>query len=359
MRITFAVVAISTLAVAGARTAHAQRAPVTLEPVGQWGCMECTTGHQFGEIAAIGVTRAGVIHAIDRDEPRVRIFDPSGALGRAFGRRGRGPGELEVPTGIAISADGSIQIADLRNVRLTRLAPDGTVLGTVPLSAISTTMAHHPARAEIWLAFTDFRDGGYVERWMPGASERSAVIRLAEFPPSEGVAGTVHSMAASPDGGLAIGDGIQEYRIRRFGPDGRVAGPDIVRDIPRVEKSAEELAQQEERMSRMGSQMRAAAEGQRPGAGSAVRMPAVAPLRNHFNYFALRYDDAGRLWVRTERGSAGRTIFDLFDPDGRFAGAIEVPARLREYDIAGEYLAAATVGDDELPMISLWRIREP
>ena len=357
MRFRLAAAVLSLLLASLARDAHAQRAPITLRRVGQWGCMACTTGQQFGGIAALAVTRDGTTYVVDRDEPRVRVFDSTGALIRAFGRTGSGPGELQVPVGIAVAPGGSMQIPDLRNARLTRFTPTGEPVATVPLTRMPTTMAHHPSRPEIWLAFTDFRRGGEVERWRPADSSGTLLARLTDFPPTEGVAGTVHSLAVAPDGGFAIGDGIREYRIRRFDAAGRPAGADIVRDIPRTEKTAEEIAEQDARMAERGAQMRATLEGRSAGAGAGLRMPAVAQLRNYFDYFALRFDEAGRLWVRTGRGARGSTIFDLFDPSGRFLGEVELPVQVRAYDLAGELLATAIESEDGVPMIAVWRVR--
>ena len=334
-----------------------QHAPVTLDRIAQWGCGECTTGHQFGGIEALAVTLSGNTYLIDRDEPRVRIFDTTGAMIRAFGRRGRGPGELEVPVGIAIVRDGSMQIPDLRNARMTRYSATGALVATVPLTRVPTAMAHHPSRSEVLVAFTDFRRGGEIERWLPSDSAGRLLVELSDFPPTEGVPGTVHSFAADPAGGFVVGDGINEYRIRRFGPDGRAAGADIVRDIARVAKTDEEIAQHEAQMASRGAQMRAALEARSGGRSGDLAMPAVPRLRNHFDYFALRIDSKGRVWVRTARAAVGRTIFDVFDSRGGFLGEVELPLPVRGYDVAGEFLVTASEGRDGEPIVVLWRTR--
>ena len=339
----------------------AQRAPIAVEKVGQWGCLECSTGHQFGEIAGLAVSPEGTMYVLDRDEPRIRIFDAQGRLRLGTGRRGQGPGELEAPFAIGIHRDGSFRIVDIRTSRVTHYAADGRVLGTHALrNAMPVAAALDPSTDALWIGAVDFRERtGTIERWDAGASTGVTVVKSTEgFPPSEGIAGTVDALAASPRGVIAVGDGRSEYRIRRWSADGRLMAPDIVRAIERTPRTPEEIAEVEARLARAGSQMRAAMERQTGRSSSGTpAMPAVDPLRNHFGVGALQYDDAGRLWVRTARGGLARTIFDLFDVDGRFLGEMELPVAVAAYDIAGDHLLAAVRGEDDVPQISLWRIR--
>lgn len=320
--------------------------------------MECRSGHQFAEIAAIDITDDGTIHVVDRGEPRVRVFGADGRLRVGFGRRGEGPGELQAPFAIGVSPDGSMRVVDIRLARVTRFAADGSVLGTVPMRSMPVAAALDAASDRLFVATVDFRARtGSTERFDPGAERGEIVVASTNgFPPSEGVAGTIDALAVSPDGVLAIGDGRAEYRIRRYSADGRVLAPDIVRAIEKTTRTPEEITEMEQRMAGRGAQMRAAMERQGMGSSGGARMPAVNPLRNHFGSQSLRHDDAGRLWVRTERGVAERTVFDLFDPAGAFLGAVEVPGRLGVFAVAGEYLAAATRGEDDLPAVGLWRV---
>ena len=338
-----------------------QRAPVTLENAGQWGCLECRTGHQFGEIAAVGVSPDGTMYVLDRDEPRIRIFEAQGRLRLGTGRRGQGPGELEAPFAIGVQADGSFRVVDIRTSRLTHYGADGRVLGTHALRAAMPVAASlDPATGALWIAGVDFRERtGIIERWDAGASAGIVVVKsTGGFPPSEGVAGTIDAFAVSPRGALAVGDGRREYRIRRWSADGRLLAPDIVRAIERTPRTAEEIAEVADRLTRAGSRVRAAMEQQTGRSSSGTpTAPAVDPLRNHFGIAALQYDDAGRLWVKTARGGPSRTVFDLFDPDGRFLGEVELPVAIGMFDIAGDHLVAATRGEDDVPQLSRWTIR--
>jgi sugar lactone lactonase YvrE len=69
------------------------------------------------------------LYVVDSVGCRVVVFDRTGSRVGSFGRRGVGPGELNAPTHIAVSPDGTINVSDSLNFRVQRFAPDGTALG--------------------------------------------------------------------------------------------------------------------------------------------------------------------------------------------------------------------------------------
>lgn len=71
-----------------------------LAPVGVIGCDFCNGPEQFSGIQALALDDQGRIYVADRSEPRIWIFAPDGESIRAFGREGRGPGEMQYVLGI-------------------------------------------------------------------------------------------------------------------------------------------------------------------------------------------------------------------------------------------------------------------
>jgi DNA-binding beta-propeller fold protein YncE len=59
---------------------------------------------------------------------RVHHFSPSGALKRAWGVPGQGPGQFFLPHGIAVAADGRVFVCDRENDRIQIFSPDGEYL---------------------------------------------------------------------------------------------------------------------------------------------------------------------------------------------------------------------------------------
>jgi DNA-binding beta-propeller fold protein YncE len=59
---------------------------------------------------------------------RVHVFSSEGELLRSWGEPGSGPGQFHLPHGIAITADGTVVVADRENSRLQFFSPDGEFL---------------------------------------------------------------------------------------------------------------------------------------------------------------------------------------------------------------------------------------
>ena len=71
------------------------------------------------------VTENGRIYALDMEIAHVKIFDDSGQLIQTFGKKGQGPGEFSLPSGIQITAEGTLMIEDSLNRRLAFFSLDG------------------------------------------------------------------------------------------------------------------------------------------------------------------------------------------------------------------------------------------
>lgn len=327
-----------------------------LEPLARIGCVDCDGPTLFAGIQAVAV-QGELIYVIDRSPPYVRIFDTEGRTIRAFARTGSGPGELRLPITVAPRASGELEVFDMTLQSFIRYDSTGRSLGTRRIDGFAAVTASAPGSAIVWLLQTDFRSTDQPLLRVPdGATDAAVVVTLnADFPRLEpGELARTPSLAADHRGGLAVGDGIAEYRIRRFDANGRSLG-DIVRTIPKQRKSAEELDVERERMQRRGARIAemVGAEGGRPR----PRSFTPRPERNHFNMDALEFDENGQLWVRTERGGLDATVFDLFDTSGRYIGEVRVPMRVGPYGVSGGLLVGRVMNDDEVEFVQVWRIR--
>jgi len=284
------------------------------------------------------------------------VFTTSGGVVRSFAREGSGPGELRLPIAVAPRANGELEIFDMTLRRFTRYDSTGKSLGTRTPNGFTALVASAPGSAHSWMLQTDFRTTDQpVLKILDRATEPTKLITLnAEFPKLEpGEHARTPAIAANARGGIAIGDGIAEYRIRRYDENGRSLG-DIVRPIARQRKTPAELDAERERMQR-----RAARMAQMLRAEGSARAPTFTPreYRNHFNMDALAYDETERLWVRTERGGLNATVFDIFDAAGQYAGEVRAPMRIGAFALHSGHLAGKVTDDDEVEFVQVWRVR--
>lgn len=71
----------------------------------------------FGSVRAITVDDDQNVYILDGQASHVRVYDSAGTYVATLGRRGEGPGEFQVPIGIAISR-GRVLVRDPANARV-------------------------------------------------------------------------------------------------------------------------------------------------------------------------------------------------------------------------------------------------
>jgi hypothetical protein len=86
----------------------------------------------FGGISGLEVDAAGRIYVLDRQANELRIFTRDGAHVRSVGREGGGPGEYSNANGLAWLADDTLVVVDQRANRYTVLTAEGEYVRTVP-----------------------------------------------------------------------------------------------------------------------------------------------------------------------------------------------------------------------------------
>ncbi len=69
------------------------------------------------------------IYIADAIDCAVKVFSRDGRFLRAIGRKGAGPGELAMPSGVAVAAGGAVAVADKLNFRVQWFGADGAPRG--------------------------------------------------------------------------------------------------------------------------------------------------------------------------------------------------------------------------------------
>lgn len=336
-------------------SASAQGVP-SLTRIATIGCAECDGPTQFGTIADLALTTDGDVLVVGHTAPMLRLFDRTGKVRWTVGAEGRGPGEFTRPIGAVAGASG-ILVVDMTQRRLSRFSTDGRFLSSAALGGFPSAVGGEGRTGGLAVVLDDFRGGKPISWWGPADSAR----RIGRVPDPVGTTpGTISipSIAVAPNGEVATLPDGNTYRIVVLGPDGSERRT-LTRDVPRVARTTGEIAA----LERVRARARERAAAERPGGGggapppSPPRMSGSDELKPHIAIGGLRYDDTGRLWVRTMRGDEASTVFDLFAPDGRFVGELRLPHAVGAFAVRGRWLAADTEMDDGWRAVTLWEIR--
>jgi len=344
------ILAAALLALAPPRATVGQAAPVRLVPAVGIGCALCGGPEEFGVITALAFGDDRLLVA-DRDEPHIRVFDLEGRLLTVVAPDGDGPGELRMPMGVASDRTG-MNAVDMRQSRVVHLAPDGSDAGTVRLPSFPLAVAYRPGGGRPFVALANFQDMTASVAALGSDGEWSTILERVDAVPlgSQGGAPMVFSLARAPEGGFAIGVGVERYLLLYFTADGTPAAT-VQRDVERLPKSAAEIESERAAAARFQGRV-----GGSPEAGASLR--EVDPLRRHFSIDALRFDGAGRLWVRTDRGRGEQTVFDLFGPDRAYLGEVRIPARVRAFTLGNGLLAGAVLDEYDVGTVRVWRVED-
>lgn len=98
-------------------------APATVYTLG---AAEGSEEQMFGIIAGVAFDAAENLYVLDRQNARVMVYGPNGRFLRQIGRKGQGPGELMIPTQMAVAPDGGVTVHDIGAGRMSVFRGDGT-----------------------------------------------------------------------------------------------------------------------------------------------------------------------------------------------------------------------------------------
>lgn len=314
------------------------------------------TADSLGQLSGIAVDRAGVVYVSDAADARIWIFDANGRSLRALGRKGEGPGEFQSPTGIAIGPDGRLYVRDLTHVsrfaadpatqRLTRYVD--AFRGPFMSDWTSTLATRFDANGGLYYpAFNvmgrEVRTGWFYRFDREGALQDS--LEVPAFPGAPASTASVRLSASggrmlrglnhvpfaplpswdvTPRGTLLTADG-RSYLVRETDASGR-----LVREyrrsvtpvpIPAAERrdSTAAIRARLDSVTVPWSQVWGVPDDVR-----AVRVPEHYPP-----LMRVVAGADGRVWVRRWiADGASRTVFDVFDPDGRWRAVVELPRQI-------------------------------
>lgn len=351
----------------------------------------------LGEIADVALGKDGSLYVFDRQVPVVRHYDASGKFLRNIGRAGSGPGEYRSASGIATMPDGRLLVWDTGNWRINVYSASGDALtqwttpsgmsggGTAQYSRaifvdtsgmVITRKATHDFRSlsqrTLWLRFRPDGIPADTIHEPPAAIMGTVSARAGNVSTSAPVPfAPIRLVAMSPLGYLVSGY-PSRYAFEIHQPGRAVVS--VRRDVKPEPVSRSERAEGrrniEERMRQTDPTW----------SWNGPDIPEHKPL-----YYGLVTGLDGRIWLSltaetgprigglsgvssvgqgaprarapaTDRGPSKPTLYDVFEPDGRYLGQVQVPAGAAAVVRKGDQVWAVAFGDDDVPRLKRYRI---
>ncbi len=320
------------------------------------------------------------IYVLDAQVPALRIYDLEGVHQLDIAPIGQGPGEFQRPDGFALAPDGALYVTDINTGRrLVSFERDGTPRATVRVDGMWQAAPYRVDEQGVTTVLVGAElaevaaDGSILRRRTLPTFDRSPWT--VQTPAREGMSASMHAVPFAPasafvvmaDGGLAraVSD---RYRITVESSDDSAGELVIEREDARVPIEPDEK-EWHERVFRARVAVWGTPEGRVP------ETPSFKPALSR-----LVGNSDGSLWVvrpgpgvRTEPCAAASTdiqelmqnpcwtnssILDVFGPDGRFLGDIDLPEGFRfnpRPAVSGDRVVAAV--EDEAGTIRVKRFR--
>ena len=285
---------------------------------------------------SIALVSEAVACVIDSYQVRVHCIGRDDAPARVFGRRGRGPGELEDPNRVVRGPDETIGVIDYSTDRMSVFTPGGELVSEVRIDGIAFTPSAPFGASLIGNALYRGTDG--PEHRQMAVDVTSGEVLWERVYPNElreesgcdanSIRGLGYGAASS--GGAMVFPACGGHLIYFLGPDdeaGRlVATPTYVPELPN-ERDVRFLEELRKDAIQSGGFVLPA---------SAVEEYRRTPVPySHYLWF----DGRNRLWVLTRRDRDAWSYLDVYDPAGEYAGTVRVRDRGVGFDILGSTLA--------------------
>jgi 6-bladed beta-propeller len=278
--------------------------------------------YTFSQLRSVAVDEGDNIYALDMKEIKVRVFGKDGQHLRTFGKKGKGPGEIDSPLRMELARGGNLVIEDFGSAKFVFFSLDGTVVKEIPLGKYRfITRFKFNSLGNIFADARTYDETTSVSELIKFSPDFKPLATLASFQEKRG--GRVLA-AFSPAFALQITrkDNLiltitqtDKYEFKVMDPDAKLIRK-VVKDYDPVKVTA---AIKDKLMEDSWGD-----QGVPPG--YTFEVPSHLPA---IYYFIL--DDQDRMFVCTyenEKKEDGTWVFyDVFDAEGRYLTRFSLPER--------------------------------
>ena len=315
------------------------------------GAFEGKDEDTFSQINDLDVDDNGNIYGIDNSSAQIRVFDSNGQFLRTVGRKGQGPGEMQMPLFVQIASQEEIAVYDYLTQRLVLFSLGGEYLRQV--SAARMRYPVLPLRLDSHGNIVGIQimapppvggkdigkyDPNFEPLFMIAQEEQNKNYKRGEFD----IATPTLLCAVSPNGNIAWGNS-SVYELHILNPEGK-----RIRKIQKAHSPLAMTVKEKERYENEYSEVLAS--------GGKLNFP------DHFPAFMdISVDDKEWLWVKTYESVEGEEetyYFDIFDAEGKYIAKVPMRANLDQSAVWKEnVLYAIETGKEGFQMIKRFKIQ--
>jgi len=269
----------------------------------------------IGRVADIALDRHGRVYVLDLAPAEIKVFASGGSYIRTIGRNGRGPGEFDLAVGMRFDPHGRLWVLNQGNQRYSVFDTSGALLREFPRHSTAFFLEW---RGGVFGPSGDLFDmllfptGSGMEpacaRYDTLAAQFVDTLPCPTLP--DGTPFGWGRIVPTPSGWwVGAATDYKLLQLRRTG--------DTVRVVEREHEAVGLPAAERDSIRDATRRLRQRARG-----------AADLPIPEHQRIFdAIVVDNHGYLWVQLSRAPDERvTSLDVFDPEGRYLGAVKAPA---------------------------------
>jgi hypothetical protein len=267
--------------------------------------------YMFSPIRSIAVDGEDRIYVLETRGALVKVFDRNGEYLRTIGRRGQGPGELNVPIALSITNDNTVAVEDFMR-GITFYSPEGEFIKSLSaaryffIGAITNSQGSIVARTRI----SDSEKTGYELKMFDSSLEHPKTLMTITSLRSNSIEIFSPNLfwQAGKDGSVVVGYS-QNYELQVFNSEGELVKK-IIKDNDPVEISQSQI---EEATKVIPSD----------------RKLDIPKFYCAFQRFTM--DDEGKIFVQTYEKTEDEEGFyyDVFNSEGKFMAKIPLKIRPR------------------------------
>lgn len=279
--------------------------------------------YSFFRIGNIAVDDRESIYVADIASAHIRMFDSDGKYLRTIGRKGQGPGEMQMPSYVQITSNNEVLVQDYMAQRISFFSVDGKHLRQ--MSTAKTRTPFIPIRMDsrgnliVFAASAPPPVGGKELRIYDSGLELLMIVTKEE----RGTRGIIDIGKSSLYCDVSPSDNIvwgnsKEYVLQILNQRGDLIKK-IIKEYNPIEITAEDKEKYEKQYA------------------GPVKRGMRLNFRGHFPAFnEISIDDEERIFVKTYERVEGREdlfYFDVFEAEGKYIAKVLIQANLNRDSI--------------------------